>query len=345
MHFAHKNITAIKQKARLGLQLKLVRFISYPEPKLARLINRIETDPIFEKIRPFISRLPLGKFWLPLANWDAQNIQADDHIPWSEFSYEISLISKIGQKAFEKYFLYDDIGFTTEEIALKCHINCDEIKRIRAFLFTLSMQAHSFKHPKLKSKNSVHYTAIAKIYLHNGIPKTAWKPPHLARGRYKIDYNSLKMLMNSRFTAGERKKASQILRMLELINMRNKTILHILESIIKIQRKFLKTDKPIDLTQMSPSALARHLGVYPSTVTRAISRRSMVTPQNKEFPLLFFLPNQKRKIIMAITETLVSGKKMTDFSLAAALRDKYRISISRRTVNNCRHVAMKNLNN
>ncbi|MBC7188626.1 hypothetical protein H5U35_00190, partial [Candidatus Aerophobetes bacterium] len=112
---------------------------------------------------------------------------------------------------------------------------------------------------------------------------------YLIKGRYKINYQKFEMLITERKI--EKSKIDRILelfRQIDMINRRTTTIYRILECLKEIQLTFFKSADPLDLFPFSQSELARRLKLHPSTVARAISGKSILTPQGEERALEFF---------------------------------------------------------
>ncbi|MBI4052341.1 MAG: hypothetical protein HY400_07525 [Elusimicrobia bacterium] len=329
-----------RAKQRLALRLRTIQMLAMPEPHVARLIAEVERDPLFEKIRPFIRRVrfPSTRFLWPYDRADLQEAPDSWHIDWSQFQTEMECIQRMGQEAFERHFLYEEEGLSLEETTFRCGISAEEARTVRAFVYFLSLHAPQTNLPQPAAEHS---TCIAKIEWADHKPHLAWLLPHLARGRYEIDYEGIKSLQSSRqLQAEDKQRLRKLLGTLEMINGRHNTLWRILQTVLETQSRFLKSERKTDLVPLPQSALARSLHVHPSTVTRAIRSRSLLTPWNKEFPISAFLPNRRDMVVSAIRELFEEEESnKTDETLRKKLASKYGFAVSRRTVNECRHIA------
>ena len=330
-----------KQKAGLSFRLKAVQLLSLSEPDVARLIFKLEQDPLFEKLRPFIRREASkgARFFLPLKD-DSHGIQSSG-IDWSAYSSEIALIKKIGRARFEQYFLYGDIAFKAEEVANSTGLSLGEVRQIKGFVFAVSMQEHGSRDIQRKVVQSRHYSCIAKIELHKGKLMLSWLLPHLVRGRYIVAFAALNAFRNSDLTSEESVQLGELVKIIKFLNARQSAVTRLVELIVKAQKKFFVTGDPLSLIPLTASDASRKLKVYPSTISRVSSGRSLVTPPGSELPLEFFLPNQRAIAVNAIAKILKAWPKVTDKVLMEGLLVKHHINLSRRAVNECRRIAEK----
>lgn len=333
---------AAKQKAGLAFRLKAVQLLSLSEPAVARLIFRLERDPLFEKLRPFIRREATrnARFSLPLKD-DSHIIRLSPDIAWSAYSREMALIKRIGQAKFEKYFLYGDFAFTAEEVSGLTGLSPAEVRRVKGFVFAISMQAHGLWNVSNNTAQIQHYSCIAKIEFCKGRPVLSWLLPQLARGRYIVDSAALAIFRRSELTKEESARLAELLHTLEFLNTRRSIIKRLAELVAGVQSKFFASGDSYSLVPLTASEAARKLNIYPSTVSRAFAGRSLLTPQGAELPLAFFLPNQRAIAVSALSKILEARPGSTDKVLAEELLKKHNIKFSRRAVNECRRIAEK----
>lgn len=329
-----------KPKAGLAFRLKAVQLLSLSEPDVARLIFKLEQDPLFEKLRPFVHREKSKgiKFFLQLKD-DSPGLPVSPGIAWSAYRREMGLIKKIGRASFEKYFLYGDIGYTTEEVSDITGLSLGEVKQICGFVFAVSMQEHGARNVPHAEAESQRYSCVARVDLEKGKPMLSWLLPQLARGRYLVDFAALESFRKSRLTPGESDRMAELLKMLAFLNARQSAVRRLVEHIVEAQRKFLVSGDMEALVPLTASEAARKLKVYPSTVSRVSTGRSLLTPQGSELPLESFLPNQRRIAINAITRILAACPGDTDKVIADELLKKHHIKLSRRAVNECRRIS------
>lgn len=332
---------AVKTAMKPGLRLKAVQLFSLAEPELARLIARAESDPLFEKIRPFVRRLPFQSTRFHLPSNEEASLAGRDPLPWSEHERELELIRRVGHERFERHFLAEAAALSAKETALACGLSPAEVRTIRQFLLTLSLHSHAMTPGSPLSPPHARCTCLAKVLVAKGKPELNWMLPQLAKGRYAIDYQGLRDFKASRLSADERKRLNGLLGSLELINIRHNGLLRVIQAILVEQTKFLKTRKREDLKPLTAAALARRLGLHPSTVGRIARGRSLLMPWNEELTLDFLLPNPRRIAVYALSVILEQEDAPTDEKLRRALLHRFGIHLSRRTVNECRREAAK----
>lgn len=328
---------SIRQKHSLAFRLKAVQLLSLSEQDAAALAFKLELDPLFGKLRSFVRReAPRGpRFFLPLGD-KAGGIGSG--VDWSAHVREMSLIKRLGRARFEKYFLYGDIAYTEAELSRITGLSPGDIRQIRGFIFSVSMLEHSTAGVSRHIAPSRHYSCIAKVEIHRGNPVLSWLYPQLARGHYIVDFPALAAFAKTL----SRKETVRVLKFVSIIkalNARQSAIKNLTELAVKAQRGYFLTGNEADLIPLTASEAARRLNIYPSTVCRAATGRSILTPQGSELPLAYFLPNQRTIAVTAISGILQSGRKMTDTGLMQALRKHHGISLSRRAVNECRRIS------
>lgn len=331
---------AAKPKAGLAFRLKAVQFLSLSEPAAARLIFKLEQDPLFEKLRPFIRREKAKgtRFYLQLKD-DSPGLPVSPGIAWSAYRREMGLIKKIGRADFEKYFLYGDIGRTAEEVSDITGLSPGEVKQVRGFVFAVSMQEHGVRNIPHAGAEVRHYACVARVEIEKGKPVLSWLLPQLARGRYIVDFAALESFRKSGLTGDEPGRVTELLKTINFLNARQSAVRRLVELVVEAQSKFLTSGDMEALVPLTASEAARKLKVYPSTVARVSTGRSLLTPNGSELPLEFFLPNQRLIAINAIAGILAARPGGTDKDLAKELSEKHRIKLSRRAVNECRRIS------
>ncbi|MDD3804107.1 MAG: RNA polymerase factor sigma-54 [bacterium] len=130
--------------------------------------------------------------------------------------------------------------------------------------------------------------------------------------------------------------------MLEGIHKRNRTLMKITERIIMMQKDFLE----FGISALKPMILAdiaEYVGMHESTISRALESKYVDTPQGI-FPFKFFFSRSiktetgdtsstnVKDIIKQIIENENSSNPLTDGRIVDILKDKYSISLARRTV-------------
>lgn len=317
--------------SRLRAGLRLATALTLPERDVALLIARIETSDLFDVIRPFVRRAPFPMRAFSFSHQPGPSTLAD--LSLSDFENEMELIREMGQDLFERYFLYEDSVFSDEEVALLCRIRPDQAASIRAFLLSISIQSTPVQAPSLRSLPA----PIAQVDTSNGTPALVWLLPHLARGRYHIDYTGLGSIKPkcSRERWG---KVQSLLRDIELLNIRQNTLWRILEVVLSEQKNyFLSSGNRAKLKELPAKSLAYLLSVHPSTISRAARERSLVMPWGEQRLISDLCPNRRDVVIAALEKILEAAKgDATDNALQIRLAKEFHLNVSRRTINDCR---------
>ncbi|KAF0127329.1 MAG: hypothetical protein FD189_396 [Elusimicrobia bacterium] len=340
MQQVHRTGPAQKQRAAAAMRMRAVQCLSMDEPDLARLIYRLESDPVFALIRPFVKRGPAsrGRFYAP---WEPDGLSAGlaADIGWDAHAREMELIRGIGRENFEKYFLHGDIAFSSEDTAAATGLDGREVLQIRSFVLALAMQEGRAGHGPAGAP-SVRFTCLAKVERGRGGPGLLWFLPQYARGSYRIDRAGLRRFQAASLTAGQRARLRRLLGVMELINMRRDTVRRLAGTVIRAQRRFFLTGgDELSLVPFTASAAARELGVAPSTVSRAAFARSLMLDDGREFPLKFFLPNGRAVSVRHVARLLEEDPAAGDGPLRLALSARLGRGVSRRAVNEYRRLA------
>lgn len=307
------------------------------EGEFARRVAAVERHPVFAKIRPCLRRFgfPQRTFYLPAPGEEAIESNA---IAWSEHSYELGLIRRIGREAFERYFLLEDEARSLPEVAVACGLDCAQAQAIQAFVLTSALQQPS---PRKASRMQAAVTCLAKVAVEQGRPMLLWTLPHLARGRYRIDYEALAKLRASLPSARERREARRLVGIIEAINLRQGALWRCMEIILAEQSAFFRNARRSSLAPLPPSELAQRLSVHPSTIGRLAYRRGVLCPWDEPMSLRELMPNRRQCAVYVLRDILASaGAGTTDGELQRRLKNEFGLVLSRRTVNECRHAAM-----
>ena len=307
-----------------AFRLRTVRLLAMPEPGFARFVESLERESLFQRIRPYLRRSAPARFHLPLRGEEARA---------SGFSIagrerELELLRRIGLETVERAFLAASPGLSDEEVARLSGLRVEEAKRARAFLLALSVESHPLPADAAPGQR---FTCVARLEPRG----PAWLLPHLARGRYEVDYDGLKRFERAELDAGERAKLRRLLHDVEAINARGATLARLVALLAERQRRFVETGEEAALEPLTGVSAAGELGVHPSTLSRAVAGRSVLLPLGREVPLRRFLVSRREARIRAITSLLEEAPGLSDRELAALLAARG-LGASRRTVNECR---------
>jgi DNA-directed RNA polymerase specialized sigma54-like protein len=336
----------MRQELRQVLRIEQANLLQMPEGDFHKIIGEIEKDPLFvrlcrkEKIirQQKIPRIDISPhFFQPEDELVASSGSLDTESLLQNKEQIVRLVAKLGIEKFKCYFLFPESGMTPEEIAEGCNLNISEVREINDLIDDFSILSE-FYHPSALSSKVIHYSKIASIERQGDSFIIGYYHASSARGRYLIDYESFEELKaKGALAKTEAREAKQLFKRLELINSRQDTVNRILQGIIDKQALYLECGAPNSLLPFSQKELAREIGVAPSSISRAISSRSLETPWGSEIPLKEFFPRPKkfkRELIRKLLET--EEGLSSDEAIRAKLQEKFGVVISRRSVANLR---------
>lgn len=346
-------------KARLIGRLKTVATLRLTEPHFAGLIKNIETDPLFEKL--FFSRAGLprvirripwnrAKFHCQLFESQAAAAAGADPSSAGECLKNLeNLMPKIralGREAFERYFLYGETANSLADIEKATGLNLKEIERIQSALLDLSIASMAAPGPLGTPGPHLHFSVLASLERDSdtGVLVFIINAPHLARGRYNINREALKeWIEKDLLTPKEKKRLKELLSRIELVNLRQDTLQRILEALIEIQAPYLQNGKKSSMRALSMRALAKRLGLAASTISRAVSLRSVLLPWKQELPLakLFSPAREVTFAILEETQNRASYRDLSDANLAISIKNDFGLALTRRTLNEHRQAWRK----
>ncbi len=329
---------------KLIAAMKLTNFIDFPEIEFSKFIKNVENDPLFKKlkIKKLISYQRLVK-----ASLSSNFLQLKEEISVNNSKVDLELLLKgkekiiriireLGITKFKQYFLYGDINLPLQEISRKTGLVISRIKKINDLINEISIHSE-FHHPSLiGSGEKKHYFKIASI------EKTeensfiiGYFVPNYVRGKYLISYEKIKEAKKSNFFSREEiEKIDKLLKDLNLINIRKKTIHQIIQSAIEVQSDYLCSEDIENLISFTQRNLSAKLKINPGLLCRLIANKSIVMPWGEEKPLKDFFAN-KKKIRKILVKKIINNEKehYTDEEIKNKLKNKFAINISRRSVN------------
>jgi len=345
----------LRQELRPALlgRLRMADWIEMPEREFAHEIEKIEKDPLFRKLFFGGSNLasairrerwPAGRLSSGFYEINDQIVAGGERVKVEEgLESKAGLaakIQKMGREAFERYFVHAEEPLTLQEIAKRTNMSMDDVLAIHDFLLEIGAQ-EEFQAPASASgpapaRGSV---CLARLTVEGGEPGFEFFSPHWARGRYQVRYDLLERFKDGgTLDSEERRHLPHLLKRIETVNLRQNTLYRIMESLGRLQLEFLQNrgdarKRPISLRQ-----LARRLDLAPSTVSRALSGRSVRLPWDDEIALIELLPGRRRVVRRIMADWFSAGAgELTDAALADRLLKEFGIRVSRRTVNAVRH--------
>lgn len=339
---------ADQRLALLG-RLRMADWIEMPEREFATEIARLEKDPLFQKLffgetehRSAIrrQRWPRGALSGSFYEVNESVVAGGERVKVEEILGEkgkvLGLIRKMGREAFERYFVHADEPLTLAEIGKRTGLAEEDVRAIHEVLLEIGAQ-EEFQGP-LKSESGRAYACLARLTLEDGAaPSFEFLTPHWARGLYQVRYDLLEDWKRQSLSPDERRKLPRLLKRIETLNLRQNTLYRILESVSGLQADFLGCGDTARRRPISLRQLAHRLSLAPSTVSRALSGRSVRMPWGQEMPLIELVPGRRRVVKELVGRWLEAGVKATDAELAGRLKEEHAIRVSRRTVNAVRH--------
>ena len=336
-----------KQLLKLVGRIKLAGLMELSESDFAKMIKKIENDPLFKKLfspsnrqEKVVSYLRFPRSGLAKNFYELKEDIAADRSSLNIESFldtrkeVIPLIKRMGIDKFKKYFLFNDGEFSYKDISLVCNLVEKEVTKIMTLIDDFSIQSDFFNPSMINLDRNISYSKIAKIEKDDsGDFVISFFSLHLVKGRYWINYEKLAGLKNRVFSQAELKKIDKLLYTLKAINTRKSIIYQIIRKILKKQDVYFASGNPKDLVSLSQRELAQEMNVNPSLISRAIARRSMETPWGEEYPVKYFLPSRKKIIKKLIVDIVDDGKRIyTDEGIRDKLKKAFNIDISRRSV-------------
>ena len=307
-----------------------------------KLISELEQDPLFNRLYRQEKLIHYHRF----AGTDISPLSTDiEKYPISGSSSPdiealiakqpdiLDIIRKVGDEKFKKYFLFPQENYSLEDISIDCNIRMYEINAINILVNELSILS-TFYHPPGSGTRMLTYTCLGSIEINKDGFTVKYLSPVYARGRYIINYEKIEEFLESRnLDKSDISAIKKLLRKLEFINNRKNILQDILTTLINKQSLYLESGKQNNLLPFSQRELARDISAAPSSVSRAMRMKSIITPWDEEIPLKNLLPNLhffKKELIKRTLE--IEPTLRSDEVISNRLRDKFGVHISRRLI-------------
>lgn len=342
----------------LAGRLAAAKWISMTEPEVSREVKELESDPLFQELAYGLGGAPAvvrrrrwpasqlhGGFYDFNEAAAAETGSADIQDLVERHRELIALIRRVGRESFERYFLYGEESKPLPVVCKKLGLTLEEGRRILDLVLEVGSRSEFFRPAAAARADSVGYHMIARIERDPREQESLYfqfLSPHWARGRYEVAYDKLEEWKRTRGLAPEeRRRLRRLLKSIELLNMRQNTLFQILSRITSVQAAFLNSRQGHRRRPLSLRELARRIGVAPSTVSRAVARRSVELPWGEEVPLKSLLTGQRAVVLSVLGRWMEKGEvgpRVTDEALMRRLAGEAGIAVSRRTVNECRRL-------
>jgi RNA polymerase sigma-54 factor len=332
-----------RQEFKLIIRLEQASLLEMPEEEFNRLTAEVESSPLFKKLYSKERIIHYQRY--PKTDLSPRFYQLNEEIAAGTGTIDIEsllsnkedvirLIKKIGRENFERYFLYPEPEVSAEEVARECNLELAEVERINNLINEFSIMSEFYNPSALSSKNEIHYSKVASIERGADGFIIGYISASYARGRYSIDYERFEELKGSGvITRAEVKEIRQLFRRLELINSRKDTVTWILRGIVEKQAPYFESGNSKAVLPFNQKELAERIGLVPSSISRAISGKSLETPWGEEKALKDFFPRPRMFRKELIRQLLETGEEFpSDEAIKAKLEQTFGVSISRRSI-------------
>jgi RNA polymerase sigma-54 factor len=336
----------MRQEQRQILRMEQANLLEMPQDEFQRFINETEQSPLFRKLYRKEKLIRYQRF--PRTDISSSFYQLEEEVVADKSSPDVEFlllnkeqivhqIQKLGLEKFKRYFLFPESGMTPEEIARECGLDISEVHKINNLVDEFSVMSEFYYSSNVTS-GGIRYSKVASVEKDEKGFVIGYFSASFARGRYSIDYERFEESKAAgAFPEAEVKEARQLFKRLELINSRKDTVTQILQNIIDKQALYLESGDLKSLLPFSQKELAEKIKLAPSSVSRAISGKSIDTPWGQEIPLKYFFPRPKRfrkELLGQLLET--DNELASDEAIRARLWEKFGVAISRRSVANLR---------
>ncbi|MBI5594598.1 MAG: hypothetical protein HY928_00765 [Elusimicrobia bacterium] len=337
-------------------RLTAAKWLSLSEPEVVSEIKSLETEPLFRELMYGAREVPpvMHRRRWPASGLHGGFYELNETLAAGGGGGDVSdiiekradligLIRRIGVEPFERCFLYGEEGRPLADTCKDLGITEDEGRRILDLVIEVGARSEFFRPTAEPGSTGIRYHCIAAIDQDKRDRESLtfrFLSPHWARGRYVVLYDKIEEWKRRRSLSSEQKRRlRQILKRVELINMRQDTLFQILSRVTTEQSAYLRSRDGTRLRPLSLRELARRIGVAPSTVSRAVANRSVLLPWGQESPLKSLLTGQRFVLVSILSDWLEKGLVrggVTDEELMKKLANEAGITVSRRTVNEVR---------
>ncbi|MGA2090895.1 MAG: hypothetical protein ABSH12_05470 [Endomicrobiales bacterium] len=345
-----------------AFQTKLANMLEMPGKEYAELIQEIESDPLFIKLKYadntsdraiHMRRLKQTDLSHRFLELNESNVSQDTGSSaeveklLEDKGWLINAVRKIGEKEFKRLFIYNEGDISVSEIAKECRLKQDEVKQIFSIINSIDVFSEFFIPSKNIPEKTVSYNKIAVLIPRQSDYIIQFMSAHWARGVYDVDYDKIKKMTESGiYSKTEKASLKKLLERIELVNIKKSLMGNILTKIIEKQKSYLDSGGEGEMEPFKQVEMAKELEVHPSIVSRAIAGRSIETPWGLEKPLKEFFPSgkikQKEAMLVCIHEILkkekiqlrngIISKPFSDQAISLFLQKEYLVAIAPRTV-------------
>ena len=326
------------------VRLEQASMLEMPEEEFNKLIIEAEGNPLFKKLYRKERIIRYQRY--PKTDISPHFYQLNEEIATggtgtldiesllSDKEDIVRQIQKMGLENFKRYFLYPEPGGSLEKVAQDCNLKLAEVEKINSLINEFSIMSEFYNPSALSSGHRIHYSKVASIERGSEGFVIGYISPSYARGRYSIDYERFEELKgNGTFSAAETREIRQLFKRLEVINRRKDTVTRILQGIVEKQAPYFESGNGKAVLPFNQKELAEKIGLVPSSISRAISGKSLETPWGEEKALKDFFPRSRMFKKELIRQLLETGEEFrSDEAIKAKLELKFGVFISRRSV-------------
>ncbi|MFB0526933.1 MAG: hypothetical protein ACETVO_05640, partial [bacterium] len=171
-----KQLPQTKQVLKLIGRIKLADLMELSESEFAKIIKKIESDPLFKKLfspsdlqEKAVSYIRFPQSRLSKSFYELKEDIAIDRSSLNIESFlnsrkeTIPLIKRLGIDKFKKYFLYNDGELSNKDISLACNLAEKEVMKIMTLIDDFSIQSEFFNPSMINLDSNIFYSKIAKI--------------------------------------------------------------------------------------------------------------------------------------------------------------------------------------
>lgn len=331
----------IRQELRQIIKIEQANLLEMAGEEFHKLIAEIEKNPLFQRLYQQERLIRYQRF--PRTDISSSFYQLKEELVAGgsldieslllNQGYVVRQIQNLGRERFKRYFLFPETGMSEEELARECGLTVSEVRKINSLINEFSILSQ-FHQPSAPVSEGIHYHKIASVEKGQEGFVIGYLSASFARGSYIIDYPRFeKLRADGAFNGAEVRQARQLFKRLELINSCKHTINRIVQNIVEKQALYLESGDVRTLLPFSQKELAKKIGLAPSSVSRAISGKSIDTPWGQEVPLKQFFPRPRRFKKELVRQLLEGEAGLTsDEAIRAKLEDKFGVAISRRSI-------------
>lgn len=325
----------------LRQDLRLFSLLARPEEEFLGLEAALEADPLFARLLAPgpDGRAPLRRRAMRGASYAFFSACGDEALASAAAQGSagewlaarpgmLRLARKAGAGNFGKYVLGGE-NCPPAEAARACGLSLREFDSLKTFAAAFIM-AHEHVPPAALPPRLLR--CAAEVLAEGGELRPAYTHPSYFRGAYSIDARAMAALLKGGVSRAEAARLRALASAAQRLAWRKSGFHRALTALLAAQKDFLLGRGP--LKPLSLRELSSFVGLNPGTVSRLLSGRTVITPAGDELPLKEFLGRKNAYVIDRIKEILGGrGAGITDAGLAAELKKRCGMRVSRRSVN------------